>query len=264
MSPIWLAANGGNGLLRPLLADDDIRLDRIKAGSWLDDAALTVTAATRPVLLHVSQGVAWPRTNRWLAKQIARTKWLRTPWVSAHLELGSSLLNYHWPRFPLVPRSWARRWAVSTLQRWAAHSPVRVLVENMPRSHPAGHPYLVDPTFITQVVTDANCYFLLDLAHARVTAAMRRQAVRDYIQELPLDRLVEIHVSGPRQAQNNDHWVDAHLVDAHQSMQEDDYDLLEWVLNLARPLAVSLEYWRDGALLKEQLLCLRQILNKFG
>ncbi len=30
MSPIWLAANGGNGLLRPLLADDDIPL----SGSW--------------------------------------------------------------------------------------------------------------------------------------------------------------------------------------------------------------------------------------
>ena len=128
----------------------------------------------------------------------------------------------------------------------------------MPRSRPVGHPYLVDPTFITQVVTDANCYFLLDLAHARVTAAMRRQTVHDYIQELPLDRLVEIHVSGPRQARNNGHWVDA-----HESMQEDDYDLLEWVLGLARPLAVSLEYWRDGALLKEQLLCLRKILNKF-
>jgi uncharacterized protein (UPF0276 family) len=139
----------------------------------------------------------------------------------------------------------------------------------MPRSRPAGHPFLVDPTFITQVVTEANCYFLLDLAHARVTAAMRRQTVHDYIDELPLDRLVEIHVSGPRQAQNSGrlvdaHHVDAHLVDAHESMQEDDYDLLEWVLGLARPLAVSLEYWRDGALLKEQLLCLRKILNKVG
>jgi uncharacterized protein (UPF0276 family) len=256
MSCIWLVANGGNGLLQPLLANEEISLDRVKVGTWMDDATMIVTAATHPVLLHVTEGIAWPRTRRWIAEQTARVNWLRTPWVSAHLELGSTLLNYHWPRFSLIPRSLATRWAVDTIGRWSSRSPVRILVENMNRSRLAGHPYLVDPTFISQIVREADCHFLLDLAHARVTAAMLGRPVREYVQELPLERLVEIHVSGPRPIGIPGRWGDA-----HEFLQEEDYALLEWVLTLARPQAVSLEYWRDSRLLKEQLLRLRHLLD---
>ena len=256
MSRIWLAANGGNGFLAPLLESGRIHIDRVKVGPWMGDATLTVTAAAHPVLLHISDGLAWPRAYRWIAEQTIRTEWLQTPWVSAHLELGASLLNYHWPGAALIPRSIAHRWAVSTIRRWAIRSPVRVLAENMCRSRAAGHHYLVDPAFISQVVQEADCHFLLDLAHARVSAWMRGQPVRDYVQELPLDRLVEIHVSGPRPAAS-----DGRLVDAHESLQEKDYALLEWVLNLTRPMAISLEYWRDGARLEEQLVRLRHIMD---
>jgi uncharacterized protein (UPF0276 family) len=129
----------------------------------------------------------------------------------------------------------------------------------MNRSRFAGHPYLVDPTFISHVVREADCYFLLDLAHARVTAAMLGIPVRAHIQELPLDRLVEIHVSGPRPIGEQGRWRDA-----HESMQEEDYALLEWILNLIRPLAVSLEYWRDSTLLRKQLQRLRHLLDSVG
>jgi len=254
MTRIWLAANGGNGTLEPLLAAGDVCLDRGKVGPWIGDAKLAVVAAAHPVLLHVSEGVAWPRSQRWIIEQTNRTRWLKTPWVSAHLDFISCRLSEQWPFGRLIPRSLAKRWAVSTLQRWAALSPVRLLVENMPCPRRNGHTYLVDPAFITQIVEEADCHFLLDLAHARVSAAMRGQPVREYVQQLPLDRLVEIHVSGPRQ-------LDGRLVDVHQSLQEKDYALLEWALGLARPLAVSLEYWRDGALLKEQLLRLRRLLD---
>ena len=103
MNRIWLAANGGNGVLQPLLSCSEISLDRVKVGSWMDDATLIVTAATHPVLLHVTEGIAWPRTGRWIAEQTALVDSLRSPWVSAHLELGSHRLNYHWPRFSLIP-----------------------------------------------------------------------------------------------------------------------------------------------------------------
>ena len=243
-------------MLAPLLESGSVQIDRVKVGPWLGDAALTVAAAAHPVLLHISDGLAWPRAPSWIAQQAIRIKWLQTPWVSAHLELGASLLNYHWPGAALVPRSLAHRWAVNTIRRWALRSPVPILAENMCRSRPTGHHYLVDPAFISQVVQEADCHFLLDLAHARISASMRGQPVRDYVRELPLDRLVEIHVSGPRPDGNDDR-----LVDAHESLQEEDYALLEWVLNLTRPMAISLEYWRDGARLEEQLLRLRHIVD---
>jgi len=181
---------------------------------------------------------------------------LGTPWVSVPLDLGSPLLAYHWPAFPLVPASLARRWAVNTLRRWTTQSSVRLLVENMPRWGRLGHMHLIDPAFVTQVVEGANCHFLLDLAHARVAASTRGQPVRDYVRQLPLDRLVEIHISGPRPVEGN-----GQLIDVHQSLREEDYALLAWVLEMARPEAVTLEYSRGAALLKEQLLRLRRLLD---
>lgn len=258
MNRIWLVANGGNGHLPPLLASGRVHLDRVKVGPWMGDAGLTVQAAAHPVLLHLSDGVIWPRSRRWIDKQNWRTEWLKTPWVSAHLELGARL-DRRWVRAPIIPRALALRWAVSTIQRWTRCSPVRVLVENMCRSHPVGHPYVVDPAFISQVVEEADCHFLLDLAHARVSASMRGEPVRDYVQNLPLDRLVEIHVSGTRPDPRS-----GRLDDAHESLQDEDYVLLEWVLGLVRPAALSLEYWRDGSQLKEQLVRLRHIVDRLA
>jgi uncharacterized protein (UPF0276 family) len=118
---------------------------------------------------------------------------------------------------------------------------------------------LVDPIFISQVVHEADCGFLLDLAHARISATMLGESVQDYVQALLLNRLVEIHVSGPRHVRDN-----GRLIDAHKSLQEEDYSLLERVLELARPKAVSLEYWRDNKQLEQQLGRLRQIVDIVG
>ncbi len=225
------------------------------------DDQLAVAAAARPVLLHISEGVAWPRGRRWIADQCARAEVLRVPWVSAHLELGHSLLNYHWPLPALIPPALAKRWAIDTITRWIASSTVRILVENMPRALPGG---TVTPTrqtrdFFTQVVGETGCYLLLDLAHARVSVAMRGQPVRDYLQGLPLDRVVEIHLSGPRLSQPG-----GRLVDAHETLQAEDYALLEWVLRRCQPngpQAVTLEYWRDSSALADQLQRLAEIVD---
>lgn len=256
MSRIWLAANGGNPFLEAMLAAGEVPVDRVKVAPWMGDAALTVAAASHRLLLHISEGVAWPRSSRWIGEQLILTEWLRVPWVSAHLELSPTVLNYHWPLPSLIPRPLATRWAVSTLRRWARRSPVPVLVENMARSGPGGHAYLVAPDLIRQVVGESDCFFLLDLAHAQVSAAMRGEAVEDYIRQLPLDRLVEIHVSGPRPAASK-----GRMVDAHQTLQERDYALLAWTLTLARPRAVSLEYWEEGEAIRRQLLRLHEILE---
>jgi uncharacterized protein (UPF0276 family) len=135
--------------------------------------------------------------------------------------------------------------------------PVRIAVENMPRWTHSRPAYVVDPAFISSVAEQADCGFLLDLAHARVAAHYLGQPARDYLARLPLDRLVEIHVSGPRPGP----YPDRRLIDAHQPMREADYDLLEWVLDRTRPRAVTLEYSKDRAQIVAQLVRLRALLD---
>lgn len=213
--------------------------------------------------------MAWPRTTRWAAERIARARRLSAFWVSTHLELAWSLLGYHWPFPALVPRPVARRQAVRVLGHWAAKSPAPILAENMPRSHCGGHAYLVDPTFITQVIKETSCRLLLDMAHARVSAALLEQPVRAYIERLPLDRLMEVHVSGPRPRVRRQQLSAARgapdpgrLAAAHEPLQDEDYELLAWFLGAARPRAVTLEYRQDATMITEQLQRLRQVLDR--
>ena len=71
---------------------------------------------------------------------------------------------------------------------------------------------------------------------------------------LPLDRVVQIHVSGPRVQEGR-------LVDVHETLQAIDYELLRFVLARTDPQVVTLEYIRDRDALREQLVQLRSLLE---
>ena len=77
---------------------------------------------------------------------------------------------------------------------------------------------------------------VLDLTHAKITALYREWDIYEFLRELPLDRIREIHVNG---SGYDDQGFPA---DTHQAMDTADFDLLEWVLGLARPDVVTLEY----------------------
>jgi len=129
-----------------------------------------------------------------------------------------------------------------------------VILENTDPLPFDGYDFEVQTERITRVLEGADCGFLLDIGHARVSAAALRVDVVDYLSDLPLHRVVQVHVSGPRMR-------DGRLVDAHESLQETDYALLDFVLERTRPQVVTLEYIRKREALQEQLCRLRGILD---
>ena len=267
MTRIWLAATGGRAHINALLASGEADVDRLKAGEWMDGGQLAALVAQRPALLHVSEGILWPRSKRWAAARASLARRLDAPWISVHLDIGGVLLAYRWAGPNPIGPALGKRWAVRSVQRLQAACKASVcgrapvLIENMPRWSLHRPAYVVDPAFIRSVIEATGCGLLLDLAHARVAAHYQNEPVHDYLSRLPLDRLVEIHVSGPRPAPPNSPYKDDRLIDAHESMQEADYGLLAWVLQRTRPQAVTLEYSQDRAQLKDQLDRLRALLN---
>ena len=270
MTPgIWLGVTGGKPNVDALLASGEISasgtvdVDRLKATETMDARQLDALMAQRPLLLHLGHGMIWPRGRRWAARAAALARRTATPWLSVHLDLGWTFLAYRWPGPTPVPRALALRWAVRSVRRLKeacqASVPGRppVLVENMPRWSRSRPAYTADPAFISAVVEESGCGFLLDLAHARVAAAYQGEPERDYLARLPLDRLVEVHVSGPRPAPGG-----GPLTDAHQPMLEADETLLAWVLARWRPRAVTLEYSKDRAQIVAQLVRLRAMLDR--
>jgi deoxyribodipyrimidine photo-lyase len=111
-----------------------------------------------------------------------------------------------------------------------AHLPVRLLLENVPHWPLPEVDVVVMPDFIGRVLEETQCGLLLDIPHACITAATLDHDVRSYLEEFPLDRTIEVHVSGVRC--ENGQWAGS-----HEPLQDEDYALLEWLLQRSAPRA---------------------------
>ncbi len=152
----------------------------------------------------------------------------------------------------------------------ARFGPSRVIVENVVYRGAEGKVLYpcIDPAVLSQVVAETKCGFLLDTAHARLTCLALGRSVKEYIEELPMTQLKELHVTGAQS--------DGQRVRDSMPMGTDDWDLVEWVLQqvregrFAKPWALAFEYggvgpgfeWRsEAAVIAEQLPRLRTLIN---
>lgn len=65
-----------------------------------------------------------------------------------------------------------------------------------------------DGTFFASVALNADCGILLDLHNVWTNELNGRQAALDVVSQLPLERVIEIHLAGGQEF--NGYWVDAH------------------------------------------------------
>jgi uncharacterized protein (UPF0276 family) len=121
------------------------------------------------------------------------------------------------------------------------------ILENMPALPKKSFAFESEPARIRRVLEETDCGMLLDIAHARVAAVVHEMDVLDYMQALPLERVRQVHISSPRPLR------DGFLYDAHESLEAQDYELLDWVLARTQPEMVTMEYWRDAGQAREHL-----------
>jgi uncharacterized protein (UPF0276 family) len=180
-----------------------------------------------------------------------------SPWLSFHLELLPLYvfrLHHHLGlRLPPPEPGRIIRQFIDTLERIRGIAGLPILLENLHSIPGERYAYAAHPEIITEIVQRTGSGFLLDLAHARVAADFQGQEVHRYLERLPLDRLVQIHVSGVR-AKNG------RLFDAHETTSEEDDHLLAWLLTICNPQVITLEYIREKEQIKEQLVRLQRII----
>jgi hypothetical protein len=143
----------------------------------------------------------------------------------------------------------------------ARYGAERVIVENYPyRSGSSVLRPLAYPEVISRIVRESGCGFLLDISHARISAAALGMRGRAYVRALPVDRIREIHVAGIHLHENR-------LRD-HLDMRPADWRFLNWALaqiraaEWAEPWVLAMEYggigdifeWRtDPGVIAEQV-----------
>jgi uncharacterized protein len=137
----------------------------------------------------------------------------------------------------------ARRDIEQATRRFGAEN---VIIENAPYQDPYGTMARigVDPVFLTRLTADTGCGFLLDLAHARITAQQLHIPEEAYVAALPVHRLREMHITGLSMQQG--------MAVDHFPMTEADWPTAAWAFDCIRsgkwaePWVVTFEYGGIG------------------
>jgi uncharacterized protein len=231
-----------------LLAECKIQLDRFKCPDWPDTIA--EAQAQLPVVVHFTLSAGsgkLKKTADWdfVARLLAQTG---TPYVNLHLDPTQK----EFPNISVQDLSPAEAQKVFKAMRKDVRAAVRefgserVIVENVPFRGPKDKVFrtAVEPDRIQEIVDDTGCGLLLDISHARIAAHHLGLDAHDYLDQLPVHKLKELHFTGL-------HNLDGYLQD-HLPVLEHDWPILEWVLGKIRtgqwanPWLLAFEYGGIG------------------
>lgn len=203
-----------------------------------------------PVVLHcASLSIAGfvPPSEATLAAVAGEAQRTRTPWIGEHLAFvsadaltdGSDDLEAPTAlTYTVCPQlsDETIQQVVDNLASLGPRLPVPLILENSPQyfSVPGSTMSMTD--FIGAVASRADVGLLLDLSHFLITSLNTGVDAATEIDRLPLERVVEVHISGLNR-QSGLVWDD-HATPAPPQV----FDLLERVLRRVRPRALTLEY----------------------
>ncbi len=225
-------------------------------------AALEAMAAQRPVVMHglgLSIGSPDPLDLAYVdaLNQLAADTGAR--WTTDHLSYSSAFgVEYH-DLLPLPFTEAAVEHVVRRVELVQARLDVPFALENPSYylAHPVapGQGGMTEAEFVRRVVTEANCGLLLDVNNVYVNAHNHGYDPRAFIDTMPLDRVIQLHVAGhvrarelgPDTAALVESTGDDLLIDTHGAPIADPvFDLLAYTLERTGPVSVLLE--RDHAI----------------
>lgn len=234
-------------IVRELLDAGELHLDYLEVhGPYAENARAAYP--DMPMVLHNSL-YQWSLTHPDGLKHKEkgaitqeRLKISRSPFYSLHLGFSSSDVDFVDEAMVAIssqqPRALVLERCINRLNELTALLDVPVLIENLDYNPTGAYEYVCETAFLNEVLSETDAYLLLDLAHARVTAAAFGLDVRDYLAELPMDKVRQIHLNRPG-------FRDGRLVDAHLHLLEEDYQLLAEILDQTQPWKMTLEYNRE-------------------
>lgn len=250
--------------LRRILQEDTVRVDLIKCPDW--EGMIAEAEQVGDVTLHYDLKVGLGETFDVDFSRIQRLQ-ERTfsPHVNTHLVTPADFNRDDPQALEEINRLW--REEINLMIKHLGHEAVALehfpYTDATPNILPAA-----DSTIFSQVINDTGCMLLLDLAHASITAHSLGIRVTDYIKALPLDRLVELHVTGVKPHSG--------ILTDHFEMLPEDWDLFDWALgeiragNWREPEIVAFEYggvggpfvWRtDYEFLQQQIPLLYEMVH---
>jgi uncharacterized protein (UPF0276 family) len=129
-----------------------------------------------------------------------------------------------------------------------------IAFENLNYFTTSAYLHVCEPSFIAETARRNNVYILLDIAHAIITAKNLEIDIYQYLSALPLDKVVEVHISSPRLIQGK--WRDI-----HEMPGSEEFQVLEFILkNCHLNPYVVIEYYKNFSKIKD---CYKSLMKYF-
>ena len=204
--------------------------------------------ASIPAVLHcASMSVAGfvPPTADTLSAISGEALRMRTPWIGEHLAFisadrlqdgaASGPISLTYTVCPQLSEQTVDR-VVDNTNQLSAAVPVPIILENSPLYFQIPGSTMSMTDFIVAVLNKCKADLLLDLTHFLITCINTARDPYRELCRLPLERVVELHISGIS-VQSGIAWDD------HASPAPDAiFDMLGIVRERSRPRAVTFEY----------------------
>jgi hypothetical protein len=233
-----------------LCAENRLEVDRFKCPDWPD--MIAEAQELRQVAVHFTLKAGRGKRKKVNWEKIARiAEQTGTPYINLHLEPRPEGYAGSPAGMPIDTTDPAHRqqvWEQTLEDLWLAvrrFGAERVMAENAPY-RPTGTllRLAAETEFITQVVQETGCGLLLDISHAMISAHHLGISAQDYMSQLPVKHLRELHFAG---VQNLDGWQQDHL-----PALPADWEVLRWVMGRIqsgtwlRPWLLAFEYGGVG------------------
>jgi uncharacterized protein len=167
--------------------------------------------ANYPIVMHgvsLSLGSSDPLDIDYLRQLNALVARIEPAWISDHLcWTGVNGINAH-DLLPIPYTRQAMTHLVARIQQVQDFLGRPILIENVSSYLSYKQSEMTEWEFIGELVKRAGCYILLDVNNVYVSAINHQFDPLDYIQAMPAERVVQIHLAG--HANHGDYIIDTH------------------------------------------------------
>jgi uncharacterized protein (UPF0276 family) len=132
----------------------------------------------------------------------------QSPWASEHLGFNRTAEFFTGFFLPPLQTTKGVSQAVQGIQFLQDQLPVPFAVETGVNYLRPRKGEISDGEFVSQVIGQADCGLLLDLQNLYTNELNGRQSIEDFLKDIPLHRIVEIHLAGGFEMDG--FWLDAH------------------------------------------------------
>jgi len=134
---------------------------------------------------------------------------------------------------------------------------VKIAIENNNYYPTEAYRWVTDSDFIKNIVYENDIFFLFDIAHARITALNRGIPYYKYIDALPLERTIQIHICS--------YGVNEEKLayDAHSCPGEEEWKEVENVIAFNQNVEyLTVEYYKEIKKLLKALVRTKEIIDE--